>query len=382
MKINDFLLKDNPFGVTPFLQTQIWAGLENLKNQFSQRIEFSLKTSPSSIILNFGEYGSGKTHAARYFSNTQILSAISKKLDSPPPLALHLNFPRVSNDSVKELAGAILSKIGLENLFSDLKEIKKLLEEKESENYKKMLRELVSDSEVERILNGLVDIDDSNFDCYGRLLFGNASNADLKALKLSKKITSGSDYCKLISGLINLLTLRTHGIKPRFSAVHIWLDEFEDIKTLNGKEQDALTSFLRNLIDCCPSYLVLFINFTLGTVNNLQDLTIYLGEALWSRVRYKIEFPETTLDDGVAYIRELLNQDSWRISDPQVLKNPFFPFTEESVKFLLENISPRTIRKINERFSLAIELALMEKKLKEIDVSFLLTKSADLDLNQ
>ncbi len=65
-----FKLKSNPFRIIPATRPEeiIWAGFPDLKEKFTQRIKRSLNISNSSIILNWGEFGSGKTHAARYFT--------------------------------------------------------------------------------------------------------------------------------------------------------------------------------------------------------------------------------------------------------------------------------------------------------------------------
>src|ERR1700682_4443797 len=64
------LLRANPFDyVTPPNSKDIvWAGMARLKGQFDQ-LFFEAQTTPSiQVVLNWGAYGSGKTHAVTYFS--------------------------------------------------------------------------------------------------------------------------------------------------------------------------------------------------------------------------------------------------------------------------------------------------------------------------
>ena len=67
-----FKLKSNPFRMTPAVNSDeiIWAGFPQMKEKFENRIKRSIKMPNSGLILNWGEYGSGKTHAARYFNVT------------------------------------------------------------------------------------------------------------------------------------------------------------------------------------------------------------------------------------------------------------------------------------------------------------------------
>ena len=67
-----FNLKENPFRTVPALGNDVvWAGFSAIKKKFEKRIKKSIRIQNSSIVLNWGEYGSGKTHAARYFSKIE-----------------------------------------------------------------------------------------------------------------------------------------------------------------------------------------------------------------------------------------------------------------------------------------------------------------------
>ena len=139
-------------------------------------------------------------------------------------------------------------------------------------------------------------------------------------------------------------------------AVHLWIDEFEDIASLSGKEQDALAAYLRNLIDWCPRYLTIFLNFTLTPVQGVQDLGLYLGEAVTSRIRQKIEFSEADKLQVKAYVREMLGSPHLRNVGIQP-DDEFAPFELSAVDLIIDAITPRTPRRISEVFSFYIDLA-------------------------
>src|SRR6266567_859585 len=63
------LLKQNPFPITPPIRPEdaVWAGFPGLRKQLEDLFAESLSTSRTQIVLNRGEYGSGKTHAATFY---------------------------------------------------------------------------------------------------------------------------------------------------------------------------------------------------------------------------------------------------------------------------------------------------------------------------
>lgn len=88
-----FKLRDNPFRMTPAIRADeiVWAGFPELKARLKKRIKRSMKLSNSCLILNWGEWGSGKTHAANYFNLEEVLQELSGGL--APPYSLKITFP-------------------------------------------------------------------------------------------------------------------------------------------------------------------------------------------------------------------------------------------------------------------------------------------------
>ena len=80
-RYTQFNLNSNPFCLTLAFSSDvlIWAGFPELKKRIENRILKAIKIPNSSLILNWGDYGSGKTHAARYFTNLNVLSNLKTK---------------------------------------------------------------------------------------------------------------------------------------------------------------------------------------------------------------------------------------------------------------------------------------------------------------
>lgn len=350
-------LKDNPFTATPATGRPLWCGMPQLKAELERRVEISLKTSPSSIVLNWGHYGSGKTHAAKYFTSDETLQGMKQMAGlSEPPLAFYIGFPRVDRGAAFNLTSSIVGKFGVTDFASKLEQVKTTLDAASAGLFARLLQEYCDDSELQKIFHKLVQGNPADQDKIGRVLFGNSSSADLRDLQISRKPDSVADLCRIVTTAFNLFTFRSAQIVPLHPAIHLWIDEFEDISSLSGKEQDALAAYLRNLVDWCPRYLTIFLNFTLTPVQGLQDLSLYLGEAVTSRIRQRIELAEPDKPQIKAYIREMLSAPNIRQQAVQA-GDEFAPFETNAIDLIIDSVSPRTPRRVNEVFSFYLDLA-------------------------
>ena len=75
------------------------------KNKIENRIRKSILIPPSTLVLNWGEYGSGKTHDARFFNKVDILNDLAK--NNKVPLSFYISFPK-SKEPVKDIYTQII----------------------------------------------------------------------------------------------------------------------------------------------------------------------------------------------------------------------------------------------------------------------------------
>ncbi|MCL2313276.1 MAG: hypothetical protein FWC41_12530, partial [Firmicutes bacterium] len=100
-EFDKFQLKTNPFRMMPAnSQELVWAGFPEVKGKLERRIKRSIQIPNSSLILNWGEYGSGKTHAAKYFNKKSVLQELAGEKQSP--FSLDISFPK-SKEPVKDI---------------------------------------------------------------------------------------------------------------------------------------------------------------------------------------------------------------------------------------------------------------------------------------
>jgi len=371
MEFIKYNLLENPFRVGPEVDPSklIWVGRNDLKQKIKQRINYGIKTSPSRLVLNWGSYGSGKTHAANFFTRTDFI----KNNFEGKTKNLKINLPRSSKNAVQAFLRALLGQLNFDNIIKDFAE----LEGKFPDNIEQIIESSTQDSIIAEFLKLFVKKGhyfENNKEVFEKqipynslkdVLYGNKID---KATQNQLQVTIGLDddeqIVNLLSGIFNCITYD----KNLYKAVFLWIDEFEDINTLPKSTQDRFTTFLRQLFDKTPNNLNIFINFTLKTFAEIEDLSYQLGEALANRTNVYIEFDLLSIEDAKDYLLELLNHEKFR---PQNGDKTFAPFTSSAVTDVLEKIGKFSIRKINETFSLLIELALIEENPPdEIDLNF------------
>ena len=72
-----------------------WFGrFKDVKEKFEKRIERSMRIPNSTLVLNWGEYGSGKTHAARFFNKKDILQGLAEKSGKSIPYSTVISLPK------------------------------------------------------------------------------------------------------------------------------------------------------------------------------------------------------------------------------------------------------------------------------------------------
>lgn len=354
-------LKENPFRLTPPLDQSeiVWAGMNEVKTSIENRIKIALLTKASRIVLNWGSYGSGKTHASLYYSKTDRLKEIAKENNVSPAKSIKITLPRSSNNIVQEFFRSFLGQYSLEDILIDFQKIKTDFGE---EKLNLMINAYSNDKSIEDVLKKLIESQTpDDFIKLKNYIYGDSTKGTLTSLGLPLGLNNDEQIANLMAAVISCIT---HD-KKEYSTFIIWLDEFEDIDTVNKNLADRFTTFLRQFIDKTSNNLLLFLNFTQKTFMDMEDLSSYLGEALTSRAKAKIDFANPTLDESIVYIKELCENKLFKIEGKD---SPFD--NDETIKYVLKNIGNLTARKINESFSIIFEMALIKGE-EKITIDFI-----------
>ena len=355
-----YKLKDNPFRMVPANETEklIWAGFKGVREEFEKRIRRSIGVSSSSLVLNMGEYGSGKTHAAMYFTKPDVLAALTPE-GQKTPLSIKIDFPS-SKNVVYDLYMQVIDKLDFNSIQAQLPS---------EEARRSAIARLTNNEFIKKLLENLfckaINTDITSF------LYGNATATQMKTLDVPRKINFSVDTEQILGSIFTFLTSE---VGP-YSCIILWLDEFEDINTLNSVEVKNANGFIRSLLDNTPDHLLMFLNFTMSAVSTKEDLFMYLHDAVKSRVKQRIEFDIPTLCDLKEYLLDLLNNAAYRNED---LENKFFPFKEEVVDALFDKLKNVSLRRFNEAFSLLLESASYDG-VAEIDKAYFESISSEIE---
>jgi hypothetical protein len=351
-----FRLKNNPFRIIPATKSEeiIWAGFPELKAKFEKIIKRSLRIPNSGLIINWGEFGSGKTHAARYFNKHKTLESIAKSEKCAIPFSISFVLPK-GKDPVYDMHVSIIDKL-------DITQLRELFKS-HNESIIDFIDNIIDNLHIKSVLKAVFS--DADVNTLKKYLYGNLTNTELKSLNnynILRHFSSDSDYTKFLSGLFSCLTFE----KRVFSSVIIWIDEFEDIAILNSVNIDKTNNFIRELFDNTPNNLLLFINLTQTALVNITDLGQYINDAVTSRIKDRINFEIPNNETIVNYLKELLNNELFRKSPED---DELFPFSKEVVEEILKDFGNGTLRQFNEAFSLLLEIAEYENK-TPIDIDF------------
>jgi hypothetical protein len=343
-----YKLKTNPFRLTPSNNPGelIWAGFSDLKQKFEKRIMRSIKIPNSTLVLNWGEYGSGKTHTARYFNKTEVLDSLCKATNNVIPYSTVISLPK-GKEPIYSIYISIIDKLNIEEIrskFSDL-----------SNELTGYIETINSNIHIQNVLKSVFNTEINHLDVK-KYLYGNTSSAELKLLNtdgILRFLKDDTDYTAVLAGLLACLTYK----KLKYSCVIIWIDEFEDIAVLNNTSIDKTNNFIREILDNVPDNLLLFLNLTQSALISAEDLGQYLYESVRSRIKERISFD---LPNEVAlkeYLTEILTL--FRSSTDS---NPFFPFNTEVIDAVIKEQGTVSIRQFNETLSLLLELSDMDNK--------------------
>lgn len=346
--VETYKLKTNPFRLTPATNPDelVWAGFDEIKQKFEKRIERSIRIPNSTLVLNWGEYGSGKTHAARYFSKSNILQDIAKKSNSSEPYSTVISLPK-GKEPIFSIYISIIDKLNVEEIRNKFAEIHEPLND--------YISSIGSNIHFQNVLKAIFNSEINHLDIK-KYLYGNISNSELKGLNeygILRALKDDTDYSAILAGLFSCLTFE----KRIYSCIIIWIDEFEDIAVLNNTNVDKTNNFIREILDNAPNNLLIFINLTQSALISVEDLSQYVYDSVRSRIKERISFDLPTPLIFKQYLKELLE-----LFRTEPTEDIYFPFEETVIDKVIQVQGNVSLRQFNESLSLLLELSDMDEK--------------------
>jgi len=293
----------------------LWAGMKTQKEQLENR--YLLASKPHNLILNWGPFGAGKTHAAFYFKNQPILKPTVELI------TLYVKTPLEEGDAIQQLLQDIIDDIS----FTKIKKIIKarLAELGESELFNLINAAIKSEAYASALIK-LGDCESKLDEFMYRYVYGNVTRTELKQFQLPRALNTEADYLKFLAGLIAALTAG-----KTLTRVVLWIDELENLLYYPSRPFKRLTQGIKTLVDTNDNLLVIM-NYTLSE-GDIDTLRILIGEPLWSRISHKIGFTKLSIEKGLEYCQDLITH--YQIDKS---KKGYFPFEPESLKALLNSL--------------------------------------------
>ncbi len=376
----DFIfLRQNPFPTTPPRRPEeaVWAGFQKLKKQLNILFTEALTTSRTQVVLNRGEYGSGKTHAAVYFRRPERLPSLDTRQISEAQI-FYIRTPREPEKADMLLYRSIIEAVRFRNLRNVISAIiqtegekpalEKLQNTVESEALGRALWLLGYEKKKNNQLS-LFEKDDGNAE-WQRLLeawfYSQTTKNDLRKLGLSRNVDSAQDRFHLLGGILQALI----GLAPAASIethrrIILWIDEMENLIYYPSRYYNPFTQGLRDLVDQLPNYFTMMMNFTLASPEELEDIRTVLGKALLDRITHQIYFQEPDEEEAFDYVQDLLRL--YRTENWNTVNLPdTYPFEEDALRLLIDTLSTRTPRDLNQACARTVSLALQRGEINGI----------------
>lgn len=355
-KWNLISLKADPFDLTPPTDPKniIWAGLDNVKQHFNEIFEIALSSSSTQVVLNRGPHGGGKTHASLYFSlekSLSHLSTIGRQVHS-----IRCSVPNEIGKSDEDFYTALLDQFGMTYVQEIVQDAIASLPKSQA---LPSLQKILGSEELARAfwLLGTEDASDKHALLRSYFLDG-CTRTELRKLGIARNISKAQDRFRVLACVLQCLI----GLDPtrdpsQHSRVCLWIDEMEDLLYFTPAQFRTLTQGLRDMIDRLPNFFTLFLNITLSVPEEYEDIELMLGRAVIDRITDTIYFPELTVDEGMKYVKDLINNPQHRTQDSLKDLPQTYPFEETALRMLLEGMEIRTPRDINIRCRSAINYA-------------------------
>ena len=303
----------------------------------------------SEFIVLYGELGSGKSHALRYLK-TQIDSD-STQFRS---LVIDVERPRVASKlNFLELHKFIITQIGI----TKFREICQRVEAKVDSIARDLsaragLSSATNQSTFEEEAINTLNNENSNNGEMVRLLMEGASdkggvfaylagNENRNDAVYRGKIDSDFIAAKVLGDFFRTITSNFGNVEPVYESVYLFVDECEILFDAKVTESDPVFSGFRELINGVPYRFGLVLSFTAATAL----IEAYMPQHLLKRMTYKfVEVPMLEDEQAIDFLKEHL--EWYRPESYSNENNPFYPFTEETMRFVVENQTSLTPRNL------------------------------------
>lgn len=340
-------LRENPFMVNPPTDPKqaIWAGMDELKDEFNRVFWEAKASAPTQVVLCRGPMGGGKTHASLFFSSDENIPETSPSVQDIE--VLRVQTPTETENPARDFYLDVMEQIRLERIGEA---VKKNVDSVGRDVVEQNLRQTVVSGDF---VNALLKLYETSLispragSPLSAYFLGKCTTTELRKLGLNRNIEKTQDYFRVLAGVFRCLTgLSDSNDVAEHNRFCLWVDEMENFIYFTPPQYRPFGQGLREMVDRIPYFLTLFMNFTLTSPEEYEEIELILGGYLTDRITRHIFFDEVKDQEKLLqYVRELLSY--YRTEEKP--KTPYFPFTEESLRALMSNLQRGTPRDMNKR---------------------------------
>ena len=321
----------------------VWAGMSGLKEEFNSVLRAALGSAPAQVILCRGPVGGGKTHASLYFGLKERWPAQSPGVREVK--VIRVQTPTETGKPARDFYIDVMEEIGLDNTQEA---IRKAVDEVGEDAARKALRRTVVSADL---TNALLRLGEKNNNPLLNAYFlGKCTTTELRKLGLNRNIEKTQDYFRALAGVFQChIGMKESRDVTEHNRFCLWIDEMENFIYFTPPQYRPFGQGLRELVDRLPFFFTLFMNFTLTSPEEYEEIELILGAYLIDRVTQNIFFDEMDNEEMLGYVRDLLSHYRTWDSQVDVEKNSYYPFTEDALTLRLLNLQRRTPRDVNKR---------------------------------
>lgn len=346
----DFGLKSGSFKTLPSDKSvKHWAGMPEAKKKLTDIIQSvrSDDIGQSEFVIMCSAYGGGKTHAMRYFVREIIENGDGYAFFAGEILHGHKTtflgvFHHIIQKNKKmlpDLVARVVSAVDTEvRLARAAAKDADTVNEKDYQ--KKIIEDNVAGDDNAALVSKFVDVPRDSDSIVAILIDGKVVSDDYSA-------------ASMLATLIGVMTSPIGNQPALYKAAYIFFDEMEISLNLKPADQFSFFGALRQLINgTADSYCGILLAFTTETAHLEQDVEPFLWERM-TRPLWEFE----NLDDESAkkFAQDYLGTIRLEEASPS---QPFFPFAEGVIDFIIERRSqvvPRYIlRDMGQLFERAV----------------------------
>ena len=340
-------LRENPFTIGPPTNPKqvIWAGLEGLKGEFKSVFREAKASAPTQVVLCRGSLGAGKTHASLFFSYDKNIPETSPSVQNIE--VLRVQTPTETGNPARDFYQDVIEQIGLDRIGDA---VKKNVQSVGRDVVEQNLRQTMVSRDFANALLKLFEaspISPGASSLLNAYFLGKCTTPELRKLGLNRNIEKTQDYFRVLAGVFHCLTGLTGSTDvTQHDRFCLWVDEMENFIYFTPPQYRPFGQGLRELVDRLPYFFTLFMNFTLTSPEEYEEIELILGGYLTDRITREIFFHEVKDQEKLLqYVRELLSH----YRTPEKPKTSYFPFTEEALRALMSNLQRGTPRDVNKR---------------------------------